>query len=131
MLRSIQGVAYNMKVQSDRMNIIANNVANINTHAYKKEVVSVKSFDDVLVNAMQYNTGEKINQLGSLNMGNSIDQQRTVFEQGFMEKTDFSTDFGIRGNGFYVLDTPQGIQYSRSGNFSFNNTRASLMSYTN
>lgn len=118
MLRSIQSVAYSMQVQADRMNITANNIANINTRAFKKEVANVKSFDDVLASALQYNSGEKINTVGPISLGSSIDQKRVVYEQGYLEQTGFDTDFGIRGDGFFVIETPKGLEYTRAGNFT-------------
>ena len=109
-----------MQVQADRLNITANNLANINTRGYKREVVNVKSFDEVLINAMQFNVSERGKALGSVSFGNSIDEKRFVFDQGFMEQTGFKTDLAIRGDGFFILSTPNGeTQYSRSGNFTF------------
>lgn len=119
MLRSIQGIAYCMQVQSDRINVTASNIANISTGAYKKEVVSIRSFDDVLASIVQYDTKKPIGTLGPLSLGSAIGERRIIYEQGFLQQTDFDTDFGIRGDGFFVVETPSGIQYTRAGNFTF------------
>ncbi|MBC7765618.1 MAG: flagellar hook-basal body complex protein [Hyphomonadaceae bacterium] len=120
MIRSMQGIAYAMKVQTDRMNVIANNIANIETRAYKREVVNIKSFDDVMAKAMQFNTGEAGNNLGPMSLGVKMDEQRTIFDQGYISKTDFNTDFAIRGDGFFEVQTPTGqSKYTRAGNFAF------------
>ena len=120
MNRSIQSIAYSMQVQADRLNVTASNVANINTWGYKREVVNVKSFDDVLMSAMNFNGSDRYNVLGSVNWGSSIDQKRFTFEQGFIEHTGFKTDLAIRGAGFFIVSTPDGQQQlTRAGNFTF------------
>lgn len=120
MIRSMQGIFYSMRVQLDRMEIIANNIANISTKGYKKESSSVTSFADAMVNALDYNTGKIINNTGIINFGTTIDEVRVLFDQGFMENTDCYTDFAIKGNGFFEIETPQGLRYTRAGNFTFN-----------
>lgn len=122
MNRSIQGVAYAMQVQAERLNIISSNIANINTRAYKREAISVKSFNEVLIEAVSFDNSGRIGSVGYFSPGCAIDEVRTIFDQGHAEKTDFKTDFAILGNGFFTVESPAGAPlYTRAGNFTFDN----------
>ncbi len=96
-----------MLAQKHRLNQISNNLANVNTNGYKKEHVT---FWEMLYTATD-------------------DQQRvgkamkiiTDHSQGSFETTGNNLDFAISGEGFFKIQTPEGIRYSRNGNFTINN----------
>jgi flagellar basal-body rod protein FlgF len=90
---------------------IANNLANINTVAYKKSKLLVKSFTQFLQNDLkQPFVNDKI----------AIDQVVIDFQQGPMKQTDNPLDVAIEGEGFFCVETPGGIRYTRDGNCSIN-----------
>lgn len=122
MLRSIQRIAFSMQTQTDKMDVTANNISNVNTRAYKKEALTTQSFGEYMLNAIENNamSGAAL-PIGSISMGVSYADHRNVFTQGVLQETGFKTDFAINGNGFFVLETPGGIQYTRAGNFTFDN----------
>lgn len=101
-------VASNMLGQSQRLDMIADNVANVNTSGYKKldmdfaELVSKKETQDVA----SFN----------LNLGTS-----TNFTPGALSHTGNDFDLALQGNGFFGIDDGTGnILYTRNGHFSIN-----------
>ncbi len=95
-----------MIAQQHRMNQISNNLANVDTAGYKKE--------DVTFHEMLYTTNEGRNRVGKAL------KILTNHEKGAMEITNNPLDFAIDGQGFFKIQTPQGIRYTRAGNFHLN-----------
>ncbi len=96
-----------MLAQGQRLNQITNNLANVDTPGYKKE--------DITFWEMLYQTNEKRGRVGKAL------KVLTNQQEGAIENTGNRLDFAIAGDGFFKLQTPQGIRYSRSGNFQVNN----------
>lgn len=59
--------------------------------------------------------------IGTINGGIRLDRIQTNFSQGTFEETGNPLDFGLEGKGFFQIETPQGIMYTRDGNFTLNN----------
>lgn len=98
---------------------IGNNLANVNTVAFKGSRVNFKD----LINA---NVGSRANgapmQVG---LGVQLAGIQTVLTQGGVQPTNNPTDLAVQGNGLFVLGAnsagtgnPLGIAFSRAGNFS-------------
>ena len=66
------------------------------------------------------NIHPKTNIIGTMNSGLRLDEIYTNFTQGKLEETGNPLDLAIDGQGFFVVDTPDGIVYTRDGNFSLN-----------
>jgi flagellar basal-body rod protein FlgF len=88
-----------------QMDIIANNIANSSTAGFRREGMVFSEY---------------INRAGdspslSIGYGNTrvVDQQ-----QGPLVQTGGSFDLAIEGEGFFLIDTPQGQQLTRSGAFT-------------
>jgi flagellar basal-body rod protein FlgG len=60
------------------------------------------------------------NVIGTMNSGVRISQIVTSFQQGDLQTTESYTDFAILGKGFFEVDTPDGVRYTRSGSFLIN-----------
>ncbi|KXG76274.1 flagellar hook-basal body protein [Thermotalea metallivorans] len=58
--------------------------------------------------------------IGTLNSGVRLDKIETNYEQGQLYETDNSLDFAIKGRGFFQVETPEGIRYTRDGSFKLN-----------
>lgn len=118
MMRSLFAGVSGLRNHQTRMDVIGNNIANVNTVAFKaSRVVFKEGFAQLLQGASRPpgNLGG-INpiQIGSgMNIG-SIDQ---LFSQGSLESTGQNTDLAIQGDGFFVLSNGQRQVYTRAGNF--------------
>jgi len=89
-----------------RLHQVTNNLANADTPGYKKETVT---FDEMLYQATS--TRQRVGKALRIN---------TVHEQGVMQKTDAPLDLAIAGDGFFKVQTPAGVRYTRAGNFQRN-----------
>ncbi len=95
------------------MQIIGDNIANMNTTAFKG---SNYVFQDLL--SQQIATQSGTAQVGR---GMALGEVASVFEQGSFESTGNTTDLAIGGTGFFVLreSSTEQVYYSRAGNFKF------------
>ena len=105
------------QVQSQRLEVIANNLANVNTAGFKPEVTS---FQARLAEAIQQgyaNHGDRsMNDVGG---GVSVFDTTTDFTAGDLQRTGNDLDLAIVGNGFFQVQDGQGEQFlTRAGNFS-------------
>ena len=104
----LSGLAANAQALSD----IRNNQANLNTVGFKASSVA---FEDHVYQNVSGST-ENPTQVG---LGVGVAQISPIFSQGTIESSRVATNVAIQGNGFFMLDGPQGASYTRAGNFSF------------
>jgi flagellar hook protein FlgE len=103
------------------MNVIGNNIANANTTAFKSSNVSFSSQFYVTDLASSGPTGD----FGGTNpaqsgMGDQIAAISTDFTPGQLQTTGVDTNMAISGNGFFVVNSPSGQQFTRDGTFTLN-----------
>lgn len=97
------------------LSAISNNVANVNSTAFKK---SKAQFGDIFA-AAPMQTTRQVSGQGVRVQG--ITQQ---FTQGTIETTDKTLDLAITGEGFFAVKGDQGnLSYTRNGAFSVDNDR--------
>jgi len=95
---NISNLKHALVGQVDRNNVVANNLANINTTGFKKDLVFFDAFGEEL---------EK--RQGQVH---SVDHT-----QGQLKKTENSLDFAISSRGFFNVETDRGVAYTREGHF--------------
>lgn len=128
MLRGIYTGASGMLVQDARMDAIANNLANVDKTAYKKDIAVFKAFPDMVIRrinesglgitpAGSYDTMPFVGKLGT---GVELNEVFTDFEQGSLQRTENSFDLALEGRGFFTVMTERGERYSRDGSFTIN-----------
>ena len=119
MIRGLYIATTGMLSQQRRMDVLTNNLANAETTGYKEDQLLVRSFDDMLI--------ERINdpavvgysaQVGPLSPGIHVDEVATRHGEGPLEETNLSTDLALTGSGYFVVNTPDGERYTRSGQFA-------------
>jgi len=94
------------------MSVIANNMANMNTTAYKGEKMM---FVDHLVKSKG---GERLLPQKLAYVRDVAQYQN--FKEGSINQTHNDLDLALHGDGFFVLETPQGTRYTRNGHFQLN-----------
>lgn len=105
-----------------RMNFIANNLANVNTSGYKRDMLA---FKDTIATFAHDEIREPLQTLRSKPLFPEpknvarvrIAVAQTDFTQGAMNFTGNPTDMAITGDGFFKITTPNGDYYSRDGHF--------------
>jgi len=103
-----------LTASSESLNVIANNLANLNTDGYKDENLS---FADVF-NQMQgiSGNGDPI-QVGS---GVQVTGQTSNFSNGTVDSTGVASNMALQGNGFFVVENNNQQSYTRAGDFTVN-----------
>lgn len=118
MMRALFAGVSGMRNHLVRLDVIGNNIANVNTVAFKSSRVTFEEAFAQLVQGASRPPGDLggINpiQVGlGMNIG-SIDQN---FTQGNLESTGVITDLAIQGDGFFVASDGTRTFYTRAGNF--------------
>lgn len=103
------GLSQQMALQR-QMNVTANNLANMNTPGFKGEDVLFLDY----LNKPQ--GGEGINQVLDYNSYRKL-------ETGPFTQTYNKLDFAIQGEGYFAVQTEEGIRYTRDGSFALNDKR--------
>lgn len=123
MIRSLWTGATGMEAQQRNIDIIANNIANVNTTSYKK---SQALFQDLLYQKIQTAgsaVNEDIQNPTGIEVGHGVNNvsTRRVFTQGEILQTDQPLDMAISGQGFFQVDLGGGtFGYTRDGAFTLN-----------
>jgi flagellar basal-body rod protein FlgG len=126
MMRSLWSAASGMVAQQKNMDVVAHNLANVNTYGNKKVRAE---FQDLIYqnlrdaggtsgNGTQYPQGLQIG------LGTRVAATNRIFTQGPLQTTDNPTDVGIQGEGFFQVQLPDGTTaYTRDGSFKIDSER--------
>lgn len=120
MLRALYTAATGSQTQQFNIDVIANNVANVNTTGYKK---ARAEFQDLL--SQTYQAAGAINDQGTtdpvgiqVGLGVQVSATQRVFLPGSISQTGNPLDLAIQGDGFFTVLTDSGENaYTRDGNF--------------
>lgn len=123
MLDGMKMATDGMIQSSLRQDVITNNLANASTVGFRKESVVISSFSDVLNrelgNGMRQTSGEVVTNGGLEKSGGLGSQTVTNCGQGALKETGNPFDLALsdNGRGFFTIQTPQGIKFTRAGTF--------------
>lgn len=123
MMKALYTSATGMKAHQFLLDVIANNLANINTTGYKRVQVN---FQDLLYDkfvAAGSESAQGIETPTGLQVGSGVRVVATnkVFTQGVQENTGRTLDLAIQGKGFFQITHPDGtVVYTRDGTFHLN-----------
>ena len=130
MWRGLYIAASGMITETKHTDMIANNLANAATTGYKRDDMAVREFEPMLLRRIndhaadtdvtsfkgfRIRSGAPI--VGTLGLGSAVDEIATDHIQGALQTTGNTYDFGISGQGYFIIDTPQGQRYTRDGSF--------------
>lgn len=103
-----------LSAASSALNVIANNLANLNTDGYKSETLDFAS----IFSGMQGTSGNG----DPIQTGNGVQVAGTVanFTDGNTSSTSVSSNMALQGNGFFVVKDNNGTDYTRNGDFTVN-----------
>src|SRR5688572_25929572 len=100
------------------MDVIGNNIANVNTVAFKGGRVTFKEgFAQLLQGASRPQDGQGGANPRQVGLGMQVGSIDTVFNQGNLESTGVATDLAIQGDAFFVLARGNERLFTRAGNF--------------
>jgi flagellar hook protein FlgE len=119
MMRSMLLAIAALRNHQTYMDVVASNISNVNTTAYKSSRVSFQElFSETLRGA-----SAPSDTLGGLNpvqlgLGVELGGVDTLYTQGSLEETGKETDLAVSGDGFFVLRNGDGYVYTRDGNMT-------------
>lgn len=119
LLRSLTSGVSSLRAHQQRMDIIANNIANVNTIGYKaSEALFAEQLAQTLSPAMAPSDvfgGRNPIQIG---LGVQLGAVRTLFAQGALRTTNRPLDVALNGDGFFIYRLNGINYYSRAGALS-------------
>lgn len=126
MMRSLWSAASGMKTQQQNMDVIAHNIANVNTTGAKKQRAE---FQDLIYQNLRdagatSGEGTEYPTPMQIGLGARMSATNRIFTQGNIQTTDNLTDIAIQGEGFFRVYLPDGtMAYTRDGSFKLDENR--------
>jgi len=123
MIRGWYTGASGMRAQQWRLDAVGNNLANVDTDGYKRDVTSFKANPQLLIRRQNddgvylnpFGSGDAAPIIGKMGTGVEVNELFTIFEQGAPKETQSDFDLMMDGKGFFAVATPYGERYTRNG----------------
>lgn len=122
-VQTLYTAATGMQALETKLDVIANNMANINTTAFKKDRAN---FEDIFYRhyrlpGAEDSDGTRTATGIEVGLGTRVSSTQTNYKQGSFETTNNPLDLAIEGDGFFRVRNPNGDPYyTRAGNFNLN-----------
>jgi len=128
MINGLYTAASGLIAETYRQDVIANNLANVNTTGYKKDKALYITFPTILLYRLYDDKikvpgaqeADVLTPIGEMGRGVQLRYdgiQPAITEEGSFIETQNKLNFAIKGNGMFVINTPYGIRYTRDGSF--------------
>jgi|GEM_PF-28780 len=123
MMRSLFSGISGLGSHQVKMDVISDNIANVNTHGFKKSRVV---FSNIFNQTIGYPSapGDNIGGVNPKQIGLGVQTAAIdrIMGQGATETTGNNTDVAIEGNGFFIVNDGEKNVYTRAGNFQIDAT---------
>ena len=107
--------------QGKKMEVIANNLANVNSTGYKRDRLAFKELMPPFPPDSGLEAGKNILLPPNKNNSNvsyvAITDQYTDFSEGAFKQTGGTLDVALNGPGYFSIETQEGVRFTRNGNF--------------
>ena len=114
-----------LDAQQERMRVIANNIANVNTNGFKSERANFQTLAYEQITAPGATSSGDDKYATGLSLGSGVQMTGTARSdtQGSFKQTGNSLDLAIQGGGFFQVQMPDGTTaYTRDGAFNLSST---------
>lgn len=103
------------RAQNERLEVVSNNLANVNTVGFKRDLAIFQArFAEAIEQGIAQPGAGSLNDIGG---GVEFRETVTTFQQGPLQETSRLDDLAIEGEGFFVVQK-DGVDYlTRAGNF--------------
>ena len=137
MLRGLYTSASGMLAEQVRVDVLSNNLANVQTAGFKRQTVVQSAFPEMLLRrvydpvpvsggvapagASGQATGALYDPrpvIGRLGTGTYIDGTYSDLSPGALRYTGNPLDMALEGQGFFTVETPAGVRFTRDGRFT-------------
>jgi len=107
--------------QGKKLDVIAQNIANVNNTGYKRDRLVFKEFMPPFAPDEQLNAGRNVllpPQISNSNVSYvAVSDYYTDYAPGGLNQTEATLDLALDGPGFFSISTQEGVRYTRNGNF--------------
>jgi flagellar basal-body rod protein FlgG len=117
MIRGLYVAAEGMAARQKAQDVLAMNLANVNTTGFKADR---PVFETALQRILYRVEGTGATPIGTLSAGALLTTTYTDLQPGPLMRTGNPLDVAIEGEGYFAVQTPAGIRYTRNGAFSLN-----------
>ncbi|MGC8484747.1 MAG: flagellar basal-body rod protein FlgG [Candidatus Baltobacteraceae bacterium] len=119
MMRALYTAASGMIAQQYNMDTISNNLANVDTTGFRRNVAHFQDLVYQQIQAPGAPIGASIVPVGQqVGLGVKVGSSEKVFTQGSLQQTGNPLDVAIEGDGFFQVTLPDGTTgYTRDGSF--------------
>jgi len=120
MIRGLYSAVAGMVTDLMRMESVSHNLSNLETPGYKQRLATTSDFSSLLL--ARLSGGGSAAQpggttVGTIGTGVTVDEVVTDWSEGSLKQTENLTDLALSGEGFFKLQTPDGVRYTRDGSF--------------
>ncbi|MBI1389654.1 MAG: flagellar hook-basal body complex protein [bacterium] len=126
MITGLYSAASGMIIQERVQDVLAQNMAGSMMPGFKREETVIRSFPDVMLSETYRGLSPSTDKprynhaIGRVGTGAGVDWVYVDYTGGQMRYTGSKTDVSIFGDGFFAVKTPDGMRFTRSGNFVVN-----------
>ena len=110
-----------LNAQQHKMQVIANNLANVNTTGFKRDRANFESllYQTIRSGGAQTADGNMLTSASTVGTGVNMVNTQKLYSQGSLISTENSLDVAVDGSGFFQVMMPDGrMGYTRNGTFS-------------
>ena len=122
MLRSLWIAKTGMDAQQTSLDTISNNLANVSTTAYKRvrPIFEDLLYQNIRSPGLNEDSGSYVPAGLQAGNGACISATQRINSAGSLVQSQNPLDMAINGNGYFAVSTPNGVAYTRAGNFMRN-----------
>ncbi len=128
MISGLYTAASGLIAQEQQQEVTSNNLANVNTKGFKKDTALYVPFPTVFLHRINDDkvkipggVTDTMSPIGYMGRGVQLRYdgiKPNLTEEGSYIQTDNKLDLSVKGNGMFVIMTPNGVRYTRDGNFT-------------
>ncbi len=118
MFKGFYNLTSGMVSQGRRLDVISNNMANVSTSGYKADTYTDSTFREYMVSRVGNKDKRNSTEIGPASYILAPSQLYTDYAQGSLEQTGMPLDFAIEGDGFFAVQSGNGVAYTRAGSFA-------------
>ncbi len=115
--KGLYNAASSMMIRLAQADMLAHNLANVATPGFRAVRHSLRSFGDEVRSAAQTGETSEATESAKLPLGVTVAEQKIDLEPGAIYQTGNPLDLAIDGEAFFAAQRPEGVRYTRKGNF--------------
>lgn len=116
MIQGLYAAANGILSMEDRQAVIANNIANSTTPGFKRQISVQEGFYQTFLGATK--NFSRFDAMTAPGGGVKLTETFTDFANGIIAQTGNPFDVALIGPGFFAVETPEGLRFTRNGKFS-------------